>query len=59
MQTYELMYILDPEVTPEQLEEDRAAHKDFLEKTGANEMKVTARRKRKPAYALTHRWHAH
>ncbi len=55
MQTYELMYILDPEVTPEQLEEDRAAHKDFLEKTGATEMQVTDMGKRKLAYVIKHR----
>ena len=55
MHAYELMYILDPEVTPEQLEEDRQAHKDFLEKAGAAEVQITDMGRRKLAYIIKHR----
>ena len=55
MQAYELMYILEPELTPEELEQERQAHQEFLTNSGAADIELTDFGRRKLAYEIAHK----
>jgi small subunit ribosomal protein S6 len=46
------MYILVPDLSPEEIEEARASHKEFLEQSGAVDVEVSDFGRRELAYPI-------